>query len=329
MTKRWRWGGFEPNQPKGSYALNSKSSFKVSTMTFSIVAIDMQKKELGFAISSCSFNSGLVCQAKAETGVIASQAQGNLAFLPLFFEKLGEGKSLESILSHFKKTDKSIESRQIGMITSEGEKLAFTGKKCGFWCGHRTGGNYSCQGNILVGSKVIEDMAKAFENTKESLIERLYVALQAGDDAGGDVRGKQSARLVVKKKGGGLLGSDTVVDITIEDHEEPVKEIGRILRVRKNVREGVQLCKAAEKGDPRALAKLEQFLKNKEDRVYIDFWTTIAAIFSERKMEEKAVYYYKKVLQISPKIVNLLKQNAEAWNMPREIVEAALKEHSG
>jgi uncharacterized Ntn-hydrolase superfamily protein len=298
-------------------------------MTFSIVAIDKQKRELGFAISSCSFNSGLVCQAEVETGVISSQAQGNLAFLPLFFEKLGEKKSLESILSHFKKTDKDIETRQIGMITSEGEKLAFTGKKCAFWCGHRTGEGYSCQGNILVSSKVIEHMAEAFENTKESLIERLYAALRAGDDAGGDARGKQSARLLVKKKGGGLLGSDTVVDITIEDHEEPVKEIGRILRVRKNVREGFQLCNAAGKGDPEALARLEQFLKDKENRVYIDFWATIAGIFSERKMEEKAVYYYKKVLQISPTMINLLKQNAKIWNMPREIVEAILKEHGG
>jgi len=123
-------------------------------MTFSIVAIDKQKKELGFAISSCAFNSGLVCQAEAEIGVIASQAYGNLAFLPLFFEKLGEKKTLRSILIDFKKTDTEIEYRQIGMITSEGEKLAFTGKKCSFWCGHKTGEDYSCQGNILVGSKI-------------------------------------------------------------------------------------------------------------------------------------------------------------------------------
>jgi uncharacterized Ntn-hydrolase superfamily protein len=170
-------------------------------------------------------------------------------------------------------------------------------------------------------------MAETFENTKGSLIDRLYAALRAGDDAGGDARGKQSARLLVKKRGGGVLGSDTVIDITTEDHKEPVKEMGRILRVRKSVREGFQLCKAAEKGDPEALAKLEQFLRDKEDRVYIDFWTTIAGIFSERKMEEKAVYYYKKVLQISPKMINLLKQNAKTGSMPREIVEAILKEH--
>ena len=75
-------------------------------MTFSIVAIDKQKKELGFAISSCSFNSGLVCKAEAELGAIASQAQGNLAFLPLFFEKVSQKWDLESILSHFKKSDK-------------------------------------------------------------------------------------------------------------------------------------------------------------------------------------------------------------------------------
>jgi uncharacterized Ntn-hydrolase superfamily protein len=229
----------------------------------------------------------------------------------LFFEKLNEKKPSEGILSDFKKADMDIESRQIGMITSEGEKLAFTGKKCAFWCGHKTGEDYSCQGNILVGLKVIENMAKAFENTKGSLIEKLYAALQAGDDAGGDARGKQSARLQVKRRGGGMLGSDTIIDITIEDHEEPVKEIGRILRIGKNIREGYQLCEAAEKGGPMELAKLEQFLKDKEDRAYIDIWTTIADIFAKKAIEEKAVYYYKKVLQISPKMINLLKQDAK------------------
>ncbi len=179
----------------------------------------------------------------------------------------------------------------------------------------------------MVGSKVMENMAEAFDNTKGSLFERLYAALRAGDDAGGDARGKQSARLLVKKRGGGVLGSDTVIDITIEDHEEPVKEIGRILRVGKNILEGYQLCDSAEKGDQEALAKLEQFLEDKEDRVYIDFWTTIADIFSKKAMEEKAVYYYKKVLQISPKMINVLRQNAKTGNLPREIVEAILKEH--
>ena len=298
-------------------------------MTFSIVAIDKQKKELGFAISSCSFNSGLVCKAEAELGAIASQAQGNLAFLPLFFEKVSQKWDLESILSHFKKSDKDIESRQIGMITSEGEKIAFTGKKCPFWCGHRTGAEYSCQGNILAGSEVIERMAEAFENTKGMLIERLYAALRAGDDAGGDARGKQSARLLVKRKGGGLLASDTIADITIQDHEEPVREIGRILQVWKSVLEGFQLCNAAETDDPQALARLEQFLKGREDRAYIDFWTTIADIFSKKAMKEKAVYYYRKVLQISPKMINLLKQSAKTGDLSAEMVEAILREHSG
>lgn len=296
-------------------------------MTFSIVAIDKQKKELGFAISSCAFNSGLVCQAEAEIGVIASQAHGNLAFLPLFFEKLGEKKTLKSILIDFKKTDTEIEYRQIGMITSEGEKLAFTGKKCSFWCGHKTGEDYSCQGNILVGSKVIENMAETFENTKGSLIDRLYAALRAGDDAGGDARGKQSARLLMKKRGEGMYGSDTVIDIPIVDHKEPVKEMGRILRVGKNIREGSQLYEAVERGDPRALAKLERFLEDKEDRVYIDFWTTIAGIFSQKKMEKEAIYYYQKVLQISPKMVNLLKQKAKTGDLRKEMLEAILKRH--
>jgi len=167
-------------------------------------------------------------------------------------------------------------------------------------------------------------MAETFENTKGSLIDRLYAALRAGDDAGGDARGKQSARLLVKKRGEGMYGSDTVIDIPIVDHEEPVREMGRILRVGKNIREGSQLYEAVERGAPRALAKLERFLEDKEDRVYIDFWTTIAGIFSQKKMEKEAIYYYQKVLQISPKMVNLLKQKAKTGDLR---LEAILKRH--
>jgi uncharacterized Ntn-hydrolase superfamily protein len=285
---------------------------------------------VGFAISSCCWDSGIVCRAEAEIGAIASQANGNLAFLPLFFTELNKKRTLESILSHFKKIDKKIETRQIGMITSKGDNLAFTGKKCAFWAGHKIGKDYSCQGNILVSSRVVKDMAKTFEKTQGSLIEKLYAALSAGDAAGGDARGKQSARLVVKKKNKDPLQSDTIVDINIEDHEEPVKEIGRILEVRNNILKGYQLylkfAHAPEKEKLTALANLERFLQDKEDRAYVEAWTAVAEAFSKMRITDKAAYYYRKTLEISPNMVKLLRRQAKTGDIPREIAAAVLKE---
>jgi len=125
-------------------------------MTFSIAAIDKQKKETGFAIASCSWDSGRVGLAEASVGSIVSQARGNMAFRNLFFEKVDHDMSLEQILAYFKEIDEEIESRQVGMITLDGEALSFTGKKCAYWAGHQVGEDFACQGNILVGPEVIE-----------------------------------------------------------------------------------------------------------------------------------------------------------------------------
>ena len=197
-------------------------------MTFSIVAIDPDKKETGFAIASCCWDAGQVCLARPN-GAIASQANGNIDFLKFFFEKLAEGKGPDQILQHFMETDPEIETRQIGMIVKSGEKVAFTGSKASFWCGHRTGDHYTCQGNILTGPEVIDSMASAFELAQGPLYERLFAALEAAHAAGGDARGRQSARLFVAKEGAGPPGSNKVIDITIEDHDNPIQEMSRIL----------------------------------------------------------------------------------------------------
>lgn len=294
-------------------------------MTFSIVAIDKQRKETGFAIASCSWNSGRVGLAKADAGSIVSQARGNRVFRNLFFEKLDENKSLEEILEYFKEIDDDIEHRQVGMIALDGQSLSFTGKKCAYWAGHKIGEEYACQGNILVGFDVIDYMATSFENTEGSLTDRLYAALQAGDDAGGDARGKQSARIVVVKKGG-RFGDDTVVDITIEDHEEPVKEIGRILSTRNYIQECNQLLdeldKASEGAKFTALQKVEKYLENRADRSYIDAWTTVGFTQLELGLREEAVNTFKKILKMSPKMVELFKFMISKNELPKEIIES-------
>ncbi|NPE08539.1 MAG: DUF1028 domain-containing protein [Asgard group archaeon] len=297
-------------------------------MTFSIVAIDKKEKEVGFAIASCAWNSGLVCRVEAEKGVMASQAQGRLFLLSAFFEQLKENKTIEQIMEHFREIDDGIESRQIGMVTFNGETYAFTGENCTYWAGHKTGKDYACQGNILVGPKVIEKMTLAFENTKGSLMERLFAALQAGDDAGGDARGKQSARLLVKKKGGGA-DSDTVIDITIEDHDEPVRELGRILGVFKNLQVfwgyNSELKAANEEEKLLILEKAGKFIQDKEEARYLDIWTGIGFAYLELGKIEQAIYYLKKTLEISPKMTAAYKKSAQEGKLPEDLINAILE----
>lgn len=211
------------------------------------------------------------------------------------------------------------------MITLDGEALSFTGKKCAYWAGHQVGEDYACQGNILVGPEVIEKMTEVFTTTEGSLTDRLYVALQAGDDAGGDARGKQSARLMVVKKEGGFAGGDVVVDITVEDHEEPVKEIGRILSAGKKLRQcyGLlrELNQASGEEKLAALEKVEQHLKNNEDRSYFDAWMSLGDMQMELGMTEKAVSTFKKCLEISPRTIELSKDLVKKNELPKEILE--------
>ena len=298
-------------------------------MTFSIVAIDTKEKEVGFAIASCAWNSGLVCRAEAEKGVMASQAQGRLFLLTAFFEQLEEDKTTEQIMEHFREIDEGIESRQIGMVTYEGETFAFTGEKCSFWAGHKTGKDYACQGNILVGPEVIEKMSLAFENTEGSLMDRLFAALQAGDETGGDIRGKQSARLLVKKKRENTT-SDTVIDIAIEDHDEPVEELGRILGVYKNIQTFgeyySELLQA--KDEEEKLLILEnagKFIQDKEEARYIDYWTGIGFAYLELGKMEQAVYYLKKTIEIRPKLTVIFEKSAEKGEIPPELANAILE----
>lgn len=294
-------------------------------MTFSIVAVDRKKGETGFAVSSCSYDSGRVGRAEAGVGSIVSQAKSNMIFRRLFFEKLGEGMTLSQILEHFSEIDEDVEHRQVGMITLDGEALSFTGEKCAKWAGHRVGDDYACQGNILVGPEVVKDMTEAFAATVGPLYDRLYAALRAGDEAGGDARGKVSARLTVVKKGGGWGGDDVVVDISVEDHEEPVKELGRILQAGKEtlrcwtlVRE---LDQASGEEKSMALGNLEDFLESRADRAYIDAWMELGSAQLEMGLKDKAVATYRKYLEISPGMTPLIRGLVEEGKLPEEILE--------
>jgi uncharacterized Ntn-hydrolase superfamily protein len=208
--------------------------------TFSIVAYDADKGEWGCAVASKYLAVGsAVPFGKAKTGMVATQASVNVGFGPAGLELLAQGKTAEETLAALKDSDKGIESRQIGIIDANGSAVTFTGAKCIPWAGGKTGKNYACQGNILAGEAVVNDMAKAFEEAKGSLSWRLMAALEAGDNAGGDKRGKQSAAiLVVREKGGPNGKGDHVVDLRVDDHKEPIPELARILGLMRGQKKG-------------------------------------------------------------------------------------------
>ena len=199
--------------------------------TFSIVARDPSTGELGVAVASRFFSVGsVVPYAQANVGAVATQANANVSYGPRGLELLTRGAKADEVVRILTRDDANAKSRQLGVVAADGSSATFSGPECNAWAGGRNGPNYAVQGNILTGEAVVVAMEKAFLDTKGTLARRMYAALVAGDAAGGDSRGRQSASLLVVKEGAGFnAGNDRAIDIRVDDHAEPFKELGRLL----------------------------------------------------------------------------------------------------
>src|SRR5215510_10223850 len=201
--------------------------------TFSIVAIDPQNGDMGVAVASRYFSVGSVVPwAMAGVGAVATQANVNVGYGQQAIDLLRQGQSAQQVLKKLLEDDKfeGKDGRQVAIVDAKGNIAAYTGPKALTWAGDRQGKTWSAQGNILVGPQVVEAMGKAFEATQGELAEKLYAALKAGDDAGGDSRGHQSASmLVVRKQGGRNINNDRYVYINVDDHPQPLAELRRLL----------------------------------------------------------------------------------------------------
>lgn len=202
-------------------------------MTFSIVGFDPEEKEWGIAVQSKFLGVGAVVPwAKAGAGAVATQSYANTSFGPEGLRLMEEGRSAEEALHALLAQDPGREQRQVGFIDANGNAATFTGSECYDWAGGVTGPHFAAQGNILVDENTVKDMGAIFQQTEGSLAVRLLAALQAGQDAGGDSRGQQSAALLVVKEKGGYGGfNDRYIDLRVEDHEEPIKELTRIYQL--------------------------------------------------------------------------------------------------
>ena len=200
--------------------------------TFSVVAVDPEAGEAGVAVASRFFAVGTVVpHARAGVGAVATQSFANTSYGPRGLDLLERGLSPAEAIDVLTRDDADREQRQVGIVGAHGESATSSGESCLDWAGGRHGKNYAVQGNILTGEEVVVAMEKAFLNSEgRPLAERLYGGLKAGDDAGGDSRGKQSASILVVREGAGYGGyTDLAVDIRVDDHVEPLKEIGRLL----------------------------------------------------------------------------------------------------
>lgn len=277
--------------------------------TYSIVGFDPKTGELGVAVQSRYFSVGSVVPwAEVEVGAIATQSFVNVSYGPNGLQLLKKGLTVDEVIDKLTKLDKEKDYRQLGIVDSHGNANAYTGKKCFEWAGSKIGKNYAAQGNILAGEKVVTSMGRNFENTKGDLAERLVAALEGGEKAGGDARGRQSAALLVVKKGFGRAGyGNRYIDLRVEDHPDPVVELKRLL----NLHRAYELIDEGEdkltKGDLKtAKAAFEKAISQNSqiDDALVDLGIVEFRLGKKRE----AVTAFKEALRLNPKMKTVIKQ---------------------
>ena len=201
--------------------------------TFSIVARDPDRDAVGVAVQSKFVSVGSVVPfADASAGAIATQSFANVAYGPDGLDLLHDGYTAEAVVEELTEADDQAEQRQVGVVGQDGSVAAFTGEECFDVAGDVQGEHYTVQGNILENDETLPAMAEAFEATDGGLPEKLLAALHAGNDAGGDSRGEQSAAMYVAKPEGGYDGkNDRWIDVRVDDHEHPIDELERVFKV--------------------------------------------------------------------------------------------------
>ncbi|HVC22026.1 MAG TPA: DUF1028 domain-containing protein [Candidatus Dormibacteraeota bacterium] len=259
--------------------------------TFSIVATD--GVDWGVAVASKFLAVGsAVPAAQAEVGALATQAMANTSYKVLGMELLEAGRPASEVVEVLTGDDEGREHRQLGVVDRHGGAATYTGSQCYEWAGGRTGKGCACQGNILTGPEVVDSLLTVFEASTGDLVDRLMAALAAGDEAGGDKRGRQSAALLVVRRHAGYGGfDDRMVDLRVDDHPRPIPELSRLLdfwRLYFNKASAESLLPV----DDALLSRLRQALESsgriapKADLE--DVWAAFQAWVSEENLEERA-----------------------------------------
>lgn len=244
-------------------------------MTYSIVARDKETGELGVAVQSHYFQVGpVVPWVLAGVGAVATQSHVNISFGPLGLELLRSGYTPERALQALLAGDDKPDFRQLAIVDAAGNVATHTGAKCVPAAGHMTGDGFSCQANLMEKDTVWGAMAEAFSNTRAPLAERMLAALVAAEAEGGDIRGRQSAAMVVARGNpSGRSWEDRTIDIRVEDSRDPLPELRRLLRIKRAYTSDDAAERLEVAGDVEGAVKLRmEAAEQAPDLVELSFW---------------------------------------------------------
>ncbi len=287
--------------------------------TFSIVARDSVTGELGVAVQSHYFSVGpIVPWAEAGVGAVATQSLVLVDYGPHGLELMRKGVSAPEALDQLVKADSARDGRQVAMIDAHGRVAAWTGPKCIPFAGQHAGAHYSAQANLMANDRVWPAMARAFEHAHGDLAERLLQALEAAQAAGGDVRGMQSAALVVvKAEGSGKPWADRLFDLRVEDSPQPIKELRRLVRLRRAYNEEDAGDNAISAQQPaEAMRHYEQAMKLAPDVVELQFWAAVSMFANGR--EQEALPIFRRVFAREARWAPLIPRLAEVGLFPND-----------
>ena len=287
--------------------------------TYSIVAYDEKTGELGVAVQSHWFSVGsIVPWAKAGVGAVATQSFAKIEYGPKGLKLMEEGLTAQEALNTLVEADPGRAVRQVGMVDAKGNVAVHTGKKCIEFAGHKTGNHYTVQANIMASPTVWPLMAMTFEMTSGDLAERMMCALEMAQDEGGDLRGKQSAAmLIVSGNPTGIPWKDVVLDLRVEDHPEPLKQLRRLIRIHRAYQHANKGDYFMEIGDvEKALVEYNLSSNFYPENPELKYWTAVT-LAGKGRLEE-ALPMFKDVFQKTPELKTLTPRIVPSGLLPDE-----------
>jgi uncharacterized Ntn-hydrolase superfamily protein len=262
--------------------------------TYSIVARDPKTGEMGVGVQSHYFSVGsIVSWGESGVGVVATQSLVNASFGLRGLELLKQGKSPKEALDLLISEDEGRNVRQVAILDAQGRVAAHTGSKCIKHAGHIEGDNFSVQANMMLSDKVWSTMAKSFESSVNlPLAERIVKTMEAAETTGGDIRGKQSAAiLIVGGKVAKNKWEDKIIDLRVEDHEQPVKELSRLLKLHRAYKHMDKGDLAIEHNDMgKALKEYDSALNMFPENLEMKFWTAVSLANNQKIKEASELF---------------------------------------
>ncbi len=285
--------------------------------TYSIVALDPQTKQLGVAVQSHWFSVGSVVPwAKSGVGAVATQSLAKIEYGPQGLALMEKGKTAQQALDILLQQDEGEKYRQVGMVDFQGNVASHTGANCMDYAGYKKGSNYTVQANIMARPTVWSAMAEAYEKAEGDLAERMMQALEAAEKEGGDLRGKQSAAmLIVSGEPSGIDWKDIVLELRVEDHPEPLKQLRRLIQIHR-------AYDHANKGDhylgegnmAAALREYDAAAKAYPENPELPYWTAVT--LASTGDVERALPIFKEVFEKNPEFKTMTPAVAKSGFLP-------------